>query len=514
MTHAPKPHAPFAFLGRFWTPVGLGVVTIVAAFFRFYQLNTLPPALDDTSARIGLEALKIGAGHWLPTLSAGNGYAPLWIWLQSLSIHMFGHTAVALRLWPALLGTLAVVATWLWVQDWFDLRTAWASAVLMAVSPWAVTISRNGVESALPPLLVPLALWACSRALKKPGPQSYLALSAILTLSLFSGPIGWLLVGMVLILGFWRAARRHLLRKLIPTGGVGIGIFVLGLGAFAYLMGKSLSIITSMPQTLGIARSFPALGHNLLKVLLMFNVYGDENYRHNLSTEPLLNAFAGIMLIAGLLVAISRLHLKRYQILLTTLCLLLFPAVLATTGVPNSSWAVGALPLIFALSGLGVAYMLELWYTTFPINSAARTTGQAAIIILFTLSLLQGFTQYFRAWAGSTALYLAYDEGATQIALHVQTDTTKNDRFVVVPADQTPIIDYLDYGQSRYHTLTIPQLQSLPLAGNTKREFYIVTAVRDDAIKVLKAKFPGGVLRPHYSSFNQAEIFYTYEVTQ
>src|ERR1039458_5125236 len=93
----------------------------------------------------------------------------------------------------------------------------------------------------------------------------------------------------------------------------------------------------------------------------------------------MLNAFVGTMMIAGLLVAISRLHKRAYRIVLTLALLMLIPAVLAPAGVPNSSWAVGTLPLIFALAGIGTGYMLELWYATFPINSAARATGQGAI---------------------------------------------------------------------------------------------------------------------------------------
>ncbi len=513
MGHPRKILPPFAWLGRFWVPVGLCALTIIAAFLRFYQLNSLPPGLDETSARIGLEALKITPSHLFPALDSTNGYAPLWVWLQAVSVHIFGHTALALRLWAALLGTAAVIATWFWTDAWFGRRTAWIGAFFIAVSPWAITLSRNGVESVLLMLLVPLTLLASSHAHAKRSARSYVALGGVLAADLLSGPIGWLLATSILAIGGWKLIRKHDLLTFNRARLAGMATFVVGAGLFAYFIGVSFTTIKNLPHALNLSSNLGTLGHNLVKVLLMFNLHGDENYRHNLSGEPLLNAFVGIMMVAGLLVCISRLHKQRYQIFLILLIVLLLPAALATNGAPNSSWAVGALPLIFALSAVGTSYMLELWYTTFPINSAARATGQAAIFILLALSLLEGFTQYFKAWGESSAVYTAYSESATQIGLRLADDTYKGERFVVIPADQTPVVDYLRYGQTNYHNLTIAGLQAVPVAASN-RKFYIAASTRDDAVKVLKAKFPGGTLQPHYSSFNLAEIYYTYEVNK
>ena len=82
------------------------------------------------------------------------------------------------------------------------------------------------------------------------------------------------------------------------------------------------------------------------------------------------------MFVAGLLVAISRLHERRYRLLLLFFVVLLLPALLTTVGVPNAARAFAAAPIVLTLAALGISYMLELWYRTSPINSAARTTGQ------------------------------------------------------------------------------------------------------------------------------------------
>jgi hypothetical protein len=74
-------------------------------------------------------------------------------------------------------------------------------------------------------------------------------------------------------------------------------------------------------------------------------------------------------------------------------------------------------------------------------------------------------------------------------------------------------VAYLDHNQIAYQPISTRDLTNLPLAP-IGRQFYIAAASRDDAVKVLKVKFPGGILRPHYSSFNQTEIYYSYEVAK
>ncbi|HUD11659.1 MAG TPA: hypothetical protein VMS08_04580, partial [Candidatus Saccharimonadia bacterium] len=262
------------------------------------------------------------------------------------------------------------------------------------------------------------------------------------------------------------------------------------------------------------AMTASSLGMSLLKTLLMFNVTGDQNYLHNLAAEPMLNAFVGLMLVAGIIVAISRLHERRYRLLFIFFLAFLIPSVLSASTAPNAARASGALPLVLAISAVGISYMLELWYQTFPINSAARLTGQLAIIALLGLTLFQGYTQYFRAWAGTSEVYGAYNEGAVQMSAYLTSIATfKGQTIVVATPSELPVIAYLDSGGLPYTPVQATGILKLPATAGT-HQFIIAASSRDTTTKALKSKFPGGILYPHYSAFNQAEIYYTYLVTK
>jgi hypothetical protein len=86
-------------------------------------------------------------------------------------------------------------------------------------------------------------------------------------------------------------------------------------------------------------------------------------------------------------------------------------------------------------------------------------------------------------------------------------------RYVVGANTELPVVAYLNHGGLSYQPLEPQSIAALPVA-SVDRQFWITAGSRDDAMKTLKVKFPGGVLRPHYSDFNLAEIYFTYEVNK
>lgn len=504
---------PFAWLSRWFNWISAGALILVAAVLRLYQLPSLPPGLYTDEASVGLQALQLADKAWLPGLTAANDYAPLWIWLQAISVKLFGPEVWALRLWPALLSIAAVVFTWLWAREWFDRRVAWIAGFTVAILPWAITLSRNALVPALSMALVPLTLWLATKAEKEGTTRWYVAAGLVIGLDLLSGPLGWLTAATVLVLAAIRLVQRHELTQMTRSRQFGLAALGLGFAIFAFLIGFSLSHIKDLGAVANLPANLTNLADSTLRTLLMFNIRGDENFRHNFAAQPLLNAFLGLMFIAGLLLSIARLHHKRYQALIILFLAFLAPAILTGAGAPNAARAAAALPVIAVLVGIGIGYLLDLWYRTFPINSAARTTGLVMIIFLLVLSLLQGYTQYFRAWAATNETYTAYNESATEAAQYIKAQKFDGQRFIVAKSNELPIAQYIDYRTKGYTLLEPGQINILPV-GPGARQFVITAAARNEAAKSLSLKFAGGKLRPQLSTFSHNEIYYLYEITQ
>ncbi|MBW4062098.1 glycosyltransferase family 39 protein [Candidatus Saccharibacteria bacterium] len=498
-------------LMRRWpTTVGLIGVAVVAAFFRLWHLDTLPPGLSGGEAAIGLSALAlVHHGTW-PMLTASDGYAPLWTLLQATAVAIFGHTALALRIWPAIVGFAAVGAVWLLAKDWFGTRVAWVSAVIMAVNPWAVTLSRSAGPAVLATFLVPITLWVSARAATRNQPTWWLLSAALLVINLFAGPLGWVTALAVGVLAVVTLITRQ------PTFGSPVSWIALAVAGIASLatLGTLIfehrqvsDLITAAQASSKLATLVTTFG----KVAGMFNLHGDDNFLHNFNGEPMFNAFVGLMFVAGLLVALTKLPKRRYLATLVAFVILMLPALASPLGSPNAAHAAAALPIAVILAGVGVGYMLELWHATFPINSAARSTGLAAILLLLALTVFQGYIQIFRAWSGSAQTYTAFNEAAVAASKYLASSHGAN-KILVASTDEQTVVAYLSYGQT-YQAMNAAGVIALPVS-TAGHQFIITATVRDETARNLAAKFAGGKLAPHYSSFSQNELYYDYETTQ
>ncbi len=490
-----------------------GIILILAVIMRFWHFGTLPPGLTTAEAVIGIQAQNLLNHGWIPGLSAANGYAPLFVWLQAGAIAVFGPTTWALRVWPAVLGVASVVALWIWTRSWFSHRIAGIAAFVLAVTPWAVMIARNGTPTALAPLLTALTFMIAGYVYTRRTANWQLVLVLILCVDLLSGPLGWTIAASCLLIGAVEVIRARIWGKpTVTTVGV-IVAAVLALTAVGYLYAVSWGALKHIGNAAVLVTSITSLADIVTKTLFMFNLQGDDSFVHNLGGQPLLNVFTGLMFIAGLLVSIARLHERRYRVLLALFGLLLIPAFVSGAGVPNAAHAAAVLPVVMILVGIGISYMLELWFATFPINSAARSIGQAAIIVLLGLTFVQSYTQYFRAWAGTTEAYGAYNESAVASAKALTHSTFNGQRYLVGDASELPIAAYLTEGKPSYAALTTASLVVLPI-GPGPRQFVITGSANHQAQTTLAAKFPGGLLKAYPSAFSGSDLYYVYEVAK
>lgn len=136
-------------------------IILIASVVRFWQLGVVPPSPDWDEAALGYNAysiLKIGRDEYgtrLPlALRSYDDYKPpLYVYLAVPSIALFGLNTWAVRLPSAILGIIAVLATYFLVKELYknynndNHHIALLSALLLAISPWHIQFSRIAFEA-------------------------------------------------------------------------------------------------------------------------------------------------------------------------------------------------------------------------------------------------------------------------------------------------------------------------------------------------------------------------------
>ncbi|MBI3959301.1 MAG: hypothetical protein HY328_10875 [Chloroflexi bacterium] len=430
----------------------LFVLTAVAFVMRFYRLGTLPPSLYYDEAFNGLDAWKFAQtpiNQWPVFLTGNQGREALFHWLMALLHRANGLSVWTIRAVPALCGALLTPAlAWLaWeIAPWLGVKNRrffalWSGAAVLGLL-WSQIFSRYGIRLSLFVLIETLlwaALWRAwttadgRRQTTDDRPQT--AHPPFIPSSLHPF-IFWALTGLCAGLSFYTYLPARLLplillplavaafwqereRLLAHLPGLAVGLVVAVLVAAPiglYFLENPVSFVTRVEQVTIIGREerdgAQGLGANLGAVAGMFTGTGDSNPRSNVPGRPALDWLLAPFFGLGLLLAVGRFWRLAQMWLLAGLVVMLLPTLLSEFA-PNFQRAIGAIPFVALLVGLGMDGLVRL---------AARLWSRGRLVYLAAIWLaLSGSTgltwrAYFVEWAGLPDLFPAWDVGFTRVA--------------------------------------------------------------------------------------------------
>lgn len=166
-------------------------IFLLGFLLRFWQLGKIPMSLNWDEASWGYNAYSIGIdgkdefGTFLPYKyieSFGDFKPPVYMYLASVPVKIFGLNNFSTRMPSALFGSLAVILTYFLVLEIFPKnkekeKIAMFSAFFLAISPWHIMLSRAAFEANVSSFFIILGMFAFLKAINKN--MWYLLLSAV-----------------------------------------------------------------------------------------------------------------------------------------------------------------------------------------------------------------------------------------------------------------------------------------------------------------------------------------------
>ncbi len=177
------------------TKVILILIIILGAFLRLYKLGSIPNSYTPDELAQGYSAYSIlstgadewGSTNWLNLRSFGDYKPPLQTLLLIPSIKIFSLTPFAVRFPNALLSIFTLLFTFLISQKLFkDYSISLLSTLFMAISPWALPMSRIALEANLVVFIIALATYLYLKANENKSITLYVFSSLFFGLSLFT----------------------------------------------------------------------------------------------------------------------------------------------------------------------------------------------------------------------------------------------------------------------------------------------------------------------------------------
>jgi 4-amino-4-deoxy-L-arabinose transferase-like glycosyltransferase len=472
-------------------------ITLLAAFLRFYCLTEIPPGLHYDEAFKGATARAMLEGAPLQIFFGSNmGEEPAAMYLVMAAVAVVGQEPWVIRLPSAIIGTLTIPLAW-WLgrelvrlarrQRALSRRRAahpadvgaegaiqpgdaglgeqivgLGTAAVLAILYWHLNFSRLGMEPILVPFFATLAFAALARGLNGgygDGRRSLaFGLSGLaIGGSLYTYKAGYFVpVLAVLFVAYAALVERGFVRRhgrgLLLAGLVAL-LVTLPIAAYfathpADFLHRPTSVALAYANQPGgpQAQAGSWLADNLLRVLGMFFMRGDENPRSNLPGRPALDPFLAILFLVGLGRTLAGFRRPALALAPLWLGVMIVPTIV-TEFAPHFPRAIGATPAVALLCSLGG------WTLWQGVSKLARRWLAAAFVLALALGLifsgLLTTRDYFHTWAQSPDLFYAHDVGLVQIASYVNT----------LPADEAVYLSPM----SREH-YTLQYLTRRPLA--------------------------------------------------
>ena len=436
-----------------WELALLAGVIGLAIFFRFFRFTSFPPGIWYDEAINGTDALSIiDHDHITAWRTSNFGHSTIYFYLLIVSFRAFGYTVFAFRIVPAVAGLATVVAFYFLARWLLGAIPALVATALLAVSRFPVTFSRISWEASLQPLLEILSVYFLVRALETKRRLYFVLAGGALAAGLYTY-LGFRFVPVMIafILVYVAVAERRLLLRNLPglaLYAVSFAVIVLPLAQYAVrhqdevlARTRDINVFKEIDQK----HSYEPLKSNIRSTLKMINVAGDRNGRHNLAGAPAVDEVSAALIVLGLVVCAWSIRDWRKGSMAGWLALALIPGAL-TISIENPSEirSVGAIPPLFLVAGLAVAFLYRV---------LTPTRVGAALFAVGAIGLVGGSTalnyhQLFGDQAHSKVVYDAFIPVYTDVGKVAASKAGTNDVWVAGDFFDHPVFRVLTRGKT------------------------------------------------------------------
>jgi hypothetical protein len=506
------------------------LLTILLAAFliRFLDLELHPYSFINDEGEMGRNGACLMQGTCLELMDVGWSQQPRLAFLATgLSIVLLGNTALAVRLVSVIIGTLAVLAVYLFTREVFDKRTAWVAALLLAALPIHVHFSRIGVNNIMDSLSTTLLLWLLFRGIKHNSTLCFLAAGILGGLCFYTYPgtrlapvIGLFIFGYfgLKTRGFLQAQGRNFLIFLLAltiTAAPILGFFSTHTQSFSARMNtvgifQNNAFQNEVNNTKNSA--LEVLSGQFMKSSLVYIVTAAPSNFYN-SPKPYLPPVAAIFFMLGLAYTIWRIRDPRYLGLFVWFWAAIILGSTLTGGPPTSQ------RMLMSTSALAIITALGISKTVGVLPQTGKLIRWLAPLSLLAFVFYNGYlnlTFYFGEYRNNHYFEdptneLSYETRSLITPLHT------TGRFFLIAEPGVPYLSFAnfyyfspDVEMAYLNEVTPSTLATLP---NDKDVLFIATSYRGSDLEYIASLIPGGEWHEFRRRYQPDDIlFYSYKI--
>lgn len=487
----------------------LVLIISLGFFLRFWNIDNAPPGVYPDEAVNGIDALSALQGHWQWFYEANNGREGLFMNLIALFFYFFGISVFTLKLPAIIFGTLTALGTFLLSRELFSSRRiALISSFLVATSFWAINFSRISFRANMLPFVLAFSFYFLLRGLRTKrmidfmlgglffglGLHTYIAfrIAPLILLAMF---FTLLLTRKSFLKEFWKQLAMFFVSMLIIASPM-IYTFYKHPG---YISSRTGNVSVLNPEINNghlVTTFFRSFGLSIVK----YNLWGDQNWRHNYPPYPILDPITGVAFTFGLTYCLFRLarllylgarkrllprELETYMFLISWFFIMLAPEFMTAEGNPHALRSIGTLPVVFIIAAMTFGFLIRQSENYTPLFKKISVFFMATMLI--TIGLFNSL-KYHYFWANKKETAQSFNNNLMEISDHVRAVPKETQLHIVAESMQRIPIQLFNWERpntSYYYPGEIDQINQ----GTDDYEI-ILTDYDDNMVNYLQNKFP------------------------
>lgn len=485
---------------------------IVSAGFliRVVNIENAPPGVYPDEAVNGIDAMNVlteEQWHWF--YEANNGREGLFMNLIALCFKFLGVSVLTLKLPSIIFGTLTILGTYLLAKEIFNRRTGLISAFLVATGFWAINFSRISFRANMLPAILVFSFYFLFKGIRTKKWYDFAAGGLVFGIGLHTyiafriAPLILVVMLAALVISrknffkdYWKAILVFSLFAFLSAAPMLYTFFV---AHPEYWQSRTSEISITNPEV-NEGHLFITFFKTLSLAVLKYNVWGDQNWRHNYPPYAILDPITGIAFTFGFVYAVIRFfhllylrfarneyhsRLKVYIFLISWFFIMIIPEVMAAEGNPHALRSIGTLPVVFILSALAFEYFFRK--SEHYSGLSKKITVALAVFMLIFIGIFNVIKYHF-FWAKNPKTAESFEKNLMDVSYYLKTLPDSREKFIVAESMQRIPIRLFNWDRPNTAYVYSGQIESL--APKTDDFIIILTAYSDRVVDYIKARFP------------------------
>lgn len=479
-------------------------------FLRFVNIESAPPGVYPDEAVNGIDAATANeTGNYQWFYEANNGREGLFMNMIALCFQLLGISVLSLKLPSIIFGTLAILGTFLLARELFQkTRIGLMAAFLVATAFWAINFSRISFRANMMPAILAFTFYFLMRGMRTKKLSDFAVSGAIFGLGLHTYLAFRIAPAIMVVMFFvFIFTRQNFIRTYWKNILVWLLFCLLFAAPLLYTFYIHPEYIQSRTGNISILNPEINQGHALKAFfrtfslsLLKYNVWGDQNWRHNYPPYPILDPFTGVLFTFGLVYSVIRFfhlaslrifkgerhsRLETHSLLLSWFFIMLAAEFMSYEGNPHALRSIGTLVPAFIFAALAIDHFLR---RTEKYSYSMKLLS--AVIVVFMLIFVGTFNavKYHFFWAKKIETARSFDKNLMEVSAYIQNQPQNKEIYVIVESMQRIPIQLFNWKRPDTHYIYPGEIGNIEPV--KKDPAIILTDYNDGIICNLKDRFP------------------------